>query len=219
VIVQALKIQLGPLTSKQREEVHGKTKEQLKKTLELVGGKIRNYPSQSFEVIHAIADVAEQAGDDTLAATALHLIDEHKDTKNTEEGGISQAAKTIPDFNAPDCFFITPPSVGDQSLSKIVSAISKNYSTWRIQPSVHPTGKMESGIEVVYYSDNDKKTAENLFKLVAEQLNEKTTAPNIRKSTAAAKGSQYDIHIGPNLALKLADIKIIADNPANLSHR
>jgi hypothetical protein len=108
-------------------------------------------------------------------------------------------------------YFITPAGLTDVKLQELHNRIKERFPLADIQPPIHPTAQMDSGIEVVYYRDLplDQQNATALGNLVADYFQEQKIAappPKVRRGSAdqVPPPFQFDIHIGPDIASKLA---------------
>jgi len=184
----------------EKQQAVASTKQQLQDTLKVLDSAAAISPKQSLPLLAKVATEAKDAGVPEIAQGAQKIIDTNP--------GVRSAAETA--AKSGKVYFITPEDLTDTTLHELHDRIKARFPLADLQAAVHPPGRMDPGLEVVYYRNVplDKQIAEDLLKLVTDYLNIYKIAPN---SASIRKGSpdqptepfQFDIHIGPDVASKL----------------
>ena len=148
-------------------------------------------PRQSLPLLAKVATDAKDAGLPEIAQGAQKIIDTNPAVRSAAE----TAAKSG------KVYFITPEELTDTALHELHDRIKVRFPLADLQPAVHPTRRIDAGLEVVYYRDVplDKQIAEDLSKLVAEYFKVNKIAPNtprVRKGSPDQPTApfQFDIH-------------------------
>ncbi len=187
-------------SGKEKQQALATSKQQLQDTLKALDAAATISPRQSLPLLAKVATEAKDAGVPEIAQGAQKIIDTNPAVRSAAE----TAAKSG------KVYFITPEELTDTALHELHDRIKARFPLADLQPAVHPTRRMDAGLEVVYYRDAplDKQIAEDLSKLVTEYLKVYKIAPN---TPSVRKGSpdqptapfQFDIHIGPDVTSKL----------------
>jgi hypothetical protein len=187
-------------SGKEKQQALTSTKQQLQDTLKVLDTAAGVSPRQAFPLLTKVAAEAKDAGAPDIAQAAQNIIDTNSAVRAAAETAL-QSGKV---------YFITPPELTDLALRQLHDQIKARFSLADIQPAVHPTRRMDPGLEFVYYRDlpSDRQTAEDLSKLVVDYLKNHGIAtgnPRVRKGSAEQTPPpfQFDIHIGSDIADKL----------------
>lgn len=182
-------------------------KEKLQATLKSLNTAAGLVPKQSLPLIQKIASEATDAGAPEIAEQAKQIIE----TNSAVQSAVKAATKSG------KVYFITPEELTDIMLHDLQKRIKDRFSLADFQPTVHPSRRMDAGLEIVYYRNNesDRKIAEDLSKVLVDYFKGDKVAP---KNAIVTKGSsdqtpmpfQFDIHIGPDVASNLIAKKIAA---------
>jgi hypothetical protein len=187
---------------KEKQQALASTKQQLQDTLKVLDTAAAISPRQSLPLLNKVATEAKDAGASDIAQQAQKIIDTNSAVRTAAETAALSGK----------VYFITPEELTDLALHQLHDRIKARFPLADIQPAVHPTRRMAPGLEFVYYRDlpSDKQIAEDLSRLVIDYLKGRgITAdnPNVRKGPADKTTApfQFDIHIGPDIASKLAN--------------
>jgi hypothetical protein len=187
----------------ERQRALADNKGQLAETLKVLGIAASIVPKQSVPLIKKVANAAKEAGVPAVAEEAQKILDTNS--------AVHTAAETAD--NIGKVYFITPGELTDNILHELRDRIRARFPLADLQPAVHPTRRMEPGLEVVYYRDiaSDKQIANDLTTVVSDYLKEHNiVAKNISGGKNASDQTpppfQFDIHIGPDIAIKLVGI-------------
>jgi hypothetical protein len=195
-----------------KQQALARTRQQLQDTLKVLNSAASVAPEQSLSLLRKVAKEANDAGANEVAKDAQKIIDTNS--------AVRTAADTV--AKSGKVYFITPQELKDDALRELQDRIRSRYHLADIQPAVHPTRRMDDGLEIVYYRDieSDKAIAEELSKLVTTYLKDKNIVP---KASSIRKGSDdqavvppfhFDIHLGPDIALNLAGNSMAATVPS-----
>jgi hypothetical protein len=198
-----------PKSDAEKKDVIAKTDQPLKDALTAVSKVATVSPDKVLPVVRQVAEDAKSAGADDIATQAQHIIDNNSPAPTSLAGSTSKL------------YFVTPDKLTDVSLLDLQNVIRKKFPSWEPQPAVHPLKPMEAGMEVVYYKSGDDVRADQLFGSVKEYLSGKgiSARGNTRKATSA-KGrepSQFDLHLGPDIADALTIRATTETNPESSS--
>jgi hypothetical protein len=188
-------------SGKEKEQALAGTKQQLQDTLKVLDAASAISPKQSLPLLTKVATEAKDAGATEIAQQAQNIIETNS--------AVRAAAETA--LLSGKVYFIAPAELTDFALHELHDRIKARFPLADIQPTVHPTRQMNPGVEIVYYRGalSDRQISDDLSKLVVDYLKGRgITATNlsVRKGPVeeATPPFQFDIHIGPDIASKLA---------------
>lgn len=192
----------APQNEKQRALAD--TKAQLQDTLNIIGSAAAIVPKQSVPLLKKLATEAKEAGLADVAQQVEKILNTSSPVKT--------AAETAE--NIGKVYFITSGELTDDILHGLRQRIGDRFPLADIQPAVHPTRKMDPGLEVVYYRDlpSDKQIANDLSKVVTDYFKGGKIATGnvyIRIGLHSADQDapfQFDIHIGPDVAANILEM-------------
>jgi uncharacterized membrane protein YeaQ/YmgE (transglycosylase-associated protein family) len=185
----------------EKERSLDKNKEHLKNTLDAIASAAPQV-TEAFPQIKEVADEARNANAPDIAAKADQILSNN--ATQSSKPAAQAAAQNALKF---PFYFITPPTVTDDSLVVLQHDVLQAFPELQFQGSVHPSKRMDGGIEVVYYKPSDDQRADKLLRFVDEYFRKKgisvTTSKNQQPGESGA-ASQFDIHLGPGVAETLS---------------
>ncbi len=190
------------LPKEEKERSLAENKDQMGKALDAIGSAAPQV-TESFPQIKEVADQARNAGAKDIAEKAQQILSSNA-TENSKPAAQAAAKNAL---KSP-LYFITPPTLTDASLGELQQQVLQKFPSLQFQSSVHPSKRMDEGVEVVYYKTGEDQQANDLLHFVGEYLSKK----GIHVRSSSSKGttdkstepSQFDIHLGPDIADVLA---------------
>jgi hypothetical protein len=197
------------LPKEEKEKSLAKNKDSINEALDAISSAAPQV-TQSFPQIKEVAEEARNIAAEVKNPDARGIADKAQRiiTNNAAEGSKPAAQAAAQNMLKSPLYLITPPTVTDNSLVDLQQQILQKFPWLQFESSVHPSKRMEGGIEVVYYKLGEEQKADELLRFVSEYFGKKgfraTTSKNKQPEEKAGESSQFDIHLGPGIAEALA---------------
>jgi hypothetical protein len=200
------------LPKDEKERSLDENKDKIKRTLDAVGSAAPQV-TQAFPQIKDVAEQARNAGATDIADKAQQIL--KNNATQSSEPAAQAAAKNA--LKSP-FYLITPTTLTDEALAELQQQVLRKFLSLHFQSSVHPSRKMDNGVEVVYYRTGDEAQARELLSFVVEYLSNRgihvQSSSSKETTEKSIEPSQFDLHLGPDVA----DALVKQSSPASAAN-